>query len=238
MMEKSIGLMSEIGFRIGIAGTYTNLGAIYHDQGRYQDAFETHQKSLSISKEMANLPGQILSYANLGPVCIDLGKYDEAITYLEQCIDLMHTMKIKIYEPQARVSLSRAFLELGKPAKAKEEALKAMDVAQELKQKASLGFANRMLGMVEADELKRGAAEITNSEKRDVVERHLEESLEIFTELKMEHEKGRTHLELANFYKLTGNRIGFEEHLARARETLVKLGASGDLRRIQEVESP
>ena len=237
MMEKSIGLMSEIGFRIGIAGTYTNLGAIYHDQGRYQDAFETHQKSLSISKEMANLPGQILSYANLGPVCIDLGKYDEAITYLEQCIDLMHTMKIKIYEPQARVSLSRAFLELGKPAKAKEEALKAMDVAQELKQKASLGFANRMLGMVEADELKRGAAEITNSEKRDVVERHLEESLEIFTELKMEHEKGRTHLELANFYKLTGNKIGFEEHLARASETLVKLGASGDLRRIQEVES-
>jgi len=237
MMEMSIKLMDEIGFRVGIAGTYTNLGAIYQDQGRYDDAYETHQTSLSISKEMGSLPGEILSYANLGPVCIDLGKFDQAIEYLEKCIELMHSMKIRIFEPQALVWLSRALLELGRRAESKEAALKALDLAEELKQKASLGFAKRMLGVVEVDELRRTVEGITDSEKTALVEKHLTESLQIFAELKMGHETARTHLELANFYKLVGNKIGLEEHLARAKGMLEKLGAGGDLRKIKEVES-
>jgi tetratricopeptide (TPR) repeat protein len=186
---------------------------------------------------MGSLPGQILSYANLGPVCIDLGKFDQAIEYLEKCIELMHSMKIRIYEPQALVWLSRALLELGRRPESKEAALKALDLAEQLKQKASLGFAKRMLGVVETDELRRNVEGITDSEKTALVEKHLTESLQIFAELKMGHETARTDLELANFYKLVGNKMGLEEHLARAKGMLEKLGAKGDLRKIKEVES-
>ena len=237
MMEMSIGLMNEIGFRIGIAGTYTNLGAIYHDQGRYQEAFDTHQTSLSISKEMENLPGEILSYANLGSVCIELGKHDEAIGYLGKCIELMHGMKIRIYEPQALVWLSRALLDLGRRMESREAALKALNLAEELKQRASLGFAKRMLGVIEADEFRTAAKEIADSKSTVPAEKHLMESLQIFADLKMGHETARTHLELANFYKLVGNNADFQDHLAHAKGMLEKLGALGDLRKIKEVES-
>jgi len=237
MMEKSIQLMSEIGFRVGIAGTYTNLGAIYQDQGRYSESYETHQKSLSISKEMGSLPGQILSYANLGPVCNDLGKYDQAVEYLENCIQLMHKLNMRIYEPQAFVNLSRAKLGLGKLAESKEAALEGVKLAEEFKQKPSLGFAKRMLGVIETVELNSKAEGTTVSKRIKKVETHLKESQQIFSELKMEHELARTHLELANFYKLIGNKMGLQEHLARAKGTLETLGAPGDLKRIKEIES-
>jgi tetratricopeptide (TPR) repeat protein len=236
MMEMSIKLMSEIGFRVGIAGTYTNLGAIYQGQGRYQDAYETHQKSLSISKEMKNVPGEIFSYGNLGPVCVDLERYDEAITHLEKGIELMHSAKIRILEPQALAWLSKAFLQLGRRVESKEKALKALDLAVQLKQRASVGFAKRMLGVIEADEL-RNSGKLTDRAQSAVAENHLKESLQIFTALKMEHEGARARLELASFYKLIGNKAGMEEHLPRAKEILEKLGAQGDLKRIKDVES-
>ena len=236
MMEASIKLMMEIGFRVGIAGTYTNLGAIYQDQGRYQDAYETHQRSLSISQEMNNVPGEIFSYANLGPVCVDLEKYDEAIAHLHKCIELMHSAKIRIFEAQALVWLSKANLQLGRRAESKDLALQALKLAEELKQRASVGFAKRMLGVIEADDLRLGS-EITDDSRSASAETHLKESLEIFSSLKMEHEAARARLELARFYKLAGNKKGIEEHLPAAKETLERLGAQGDLKRINVVES-
>jgi tetratricopeptide (TPR) repeat protein len=237
MMERSIHLMSEIGFRVGIAGTYTNLGAIYQDQGRYNESYETHQKSLSISKEMGSLPGEILSYANLGPVCNDLEKYDQAIEYLENGIGLMRKLNMRIYEPQAFVNLSRAKLGLGKIAESKEAALEGVKLAEEFKQKASLGFAKRMLGIIETVEPNSKTEGAVGPDNVKRAETHLKESQQLFAELKMEHELARTHLELANLYKLVGNKTGFREMLASAKETLERLGASGDLKRIREIES-
>jgi tetratricopeptide (TPR) repeat protein/predicted Ser/Thr protein kinase len=236
MMEASIKLMMEIGFRVGIAGTYTNLGAIYEDQGRYMDSYETHQKSLSISREMNNVPGEIFSHANLGSVCVDLEKYDEAITHLEKCLDLMRGTKMRIFEPQPLVWLSKAYLQLGRRSESKDLALKALKLAEELKQRASVGFATRMLGVIEADEIKLGGETVDENRARSA-ETHLKESLEIFSSLKMEHEAARARLELARFYKLVGNKTGIEEHLPRAKETLERLGAKGDLKRIKVEES-
>ena len=237
MMEKSIQLMSEIGFRVGIAGTYTNLGAIYQDQGRYGESYETHQKSLSISKEMGSLPGEILSYANLGPVCNDLEKYDQAVEYLEKGIQLMHKLNMRIYEPQAFANLSRAKLGLGKIGESKEAALEGVKLAERFKQKASLGFAKRMLGVIETVELDSNAEGAAGPKKMEEAEAHLKESWQLFAELKMQHELARTDLELANFYKRVGNARDQQEHLARAKGTLERLGASGDLKRIKEIES-
>jgi tetratricopeptide (TPR) repeat protein len=237
MMEASIKLMREIGFREGIAGGYTNLGAILEDQGRYQDAYETHQRSLLISKEMGNAPGEILSHANLGNVCIDLGRHDEAIAHLQKCIGLMHTLNIRIHEPQVLVWMSRAFHELGRNEESKEAAITGKKLAEELKQKASLGFAERMLGVLEAHELRKSGQGITNSDRPDQIEKHFTESLRIFTDLKMEHEVGRTHLELAKFHGLVGNTAKSVTHLGQAREVLGKLGTLSDLKSMKAVES-
>ena len=106
----------------------------------------------------------------------------------------------------------------------------------ELKQKANLGFAKRMLAVVEVDEMQTSEA-FTDPAAISRIEQLFNESLTVFAELKMEHELARTHLDFANFCKQIGNKMGCEEHLTRARGTLEKLGAPGDLKKIKQAES-
>ena len=149
----------------------------------------------------------------------------------------MRTLNATIYEAQARVWLSKAQLDLGQRDASKANALKALELATVLKQKASLGFAKRMLAVVETGELCNYADSKENAEHLHRIENLFTESLSHFGELKMEHEAARTRLEMASFYKKLGNTKAYGEQLALARGVLEKLGAPGDLRKIRQAES-
>jgi len=237
MMEKSLKIMHEIGFQIGIAGVYNNLGTTYQDLGRYQEALEMHQGSLAIREEIGDMPGVAMSNANLGYVSLDLYDFDQAKNYLEKGLHLMDEMDLRAYdyEPQTRVWLSQALLGLGQHAKAEKMASEALDIAEELNQKASQGFAKRIFGVIE---LKQINSNDTSIDKKTCnrIELQLTESLKIFEELKMEHEIGRSCLELAHLYHLKGDSGEAQKHIFRAKEIFKKLGAMGDLDKANNLE--
>lgn len=233
-LEKSIKLIKEIGFRVGLAGTSINLGAIYQDQGKYDQAFRLYKKALNISDDIKNIPLKILSSSNLGSVCIDLKYFDQAIEYLEVSLNLMEKIKVKNNEPQARAWLSIALLESGNVDKAMKSALKAEEVAIDLKQKAGLGFAKRAIAFIEIRKMKKNTYTNHTEFNCEKIELLLKECFKIFKELKMEHELGRSYLLTARFFSCTNNQNEVENYIKQAKELFEKLGAEGDLKKLSE----
>ncbi|MEO8398974.1 MAG: tetratricopeptide repeat protein, partial [Ignavibacteriaceae bacterium] len=235
MMEKSLNIMIEIGFKIGIAGSYNNLGSIYQDLGKYKEAFEMHKKSLTIREEIGDMPGVAVSKANLGYISLDLHKYNEANEYLVKCINLMEEMELKFYESHTRVWLSQSLAELGQYTQAKNTALKALQVAEELNQKSAQAFAKRMLATIEMIQLERSGQVNDELIIWERIERQLNEALQIFNELKMEHEIGRSYFELAKYFKQKGDLKGSQKFINESKKIFESLGALGDLEKIEKL---
>jgi predicted ATPase len=236
VLEKSITIMKEIGFKVGLAGTSINLGAIYQDQGKYDLAFRLYKKALDISEIIENIPLKIISYSNLGSVCIDLKNFDQAVEYLKVSLDLMEKIKVKNYEAQTRSWLSVALLESGNAKEAMDTALLAEEVAINLKQKAGLGFAKRAISLIELDEIIKNKDKNLNQIKCGKIELLLKECFKIFEELKMEHELGRSYLLAARFYDSIENQNEVQNFVKQSKELFQKLGAEGDLIKLNEFE--
>ena len=235
MLEISNKLMIEIGYRLGIAGTYVNLGIVYHNLGRFDDSLKILQESLKISEEIGNTPILVLSYSNLGSVHIDLQNFDLAKEYLEKGLKLMDDTEFKVFESQALIWLGQALLGLGRISEAKKLELKAYKIAEELNQRSYMGFAKRVLGVIELRQLNTKRDTTTDQESWNKIELLLTESLKIFEELKMEHEFGRTCLELAKFYLQYGDEEATQNYKSRAKGIFEKLHALGDLEKVNKI---
>jgi len=71
-----------------VAGSYNNLGGVYQDLGRYNEAKEYHEKALISKKKIfVEEHDQVAtSYNNLGSVYQALGQYNEAKKYHEKAV--------------------------------------------------------------------------------------------------------------------------------------------------------
>lgn len=236
MLEKSLEIMLEIGFQVGIAGTYNNLGTIYQDLGRYQEALDVHEKGLTIREEIGDMPGVAMSLGNLGSVDFDLGNFSKAKERLEKSLELQKEMRLRVFEPEAYAYLSLVLLELGQHVPARQTARKALSVATEMNQKANQGIAKRILGVLEIKQINSNGDTSIDKKTGNRIELQLTESLKIFEELKMEHEIGRSCLELAQLYHLKGDSGEAQKHIFRAEEIFKKLGAMGDLDKANNLE--
>jgi tetratricopeptide (TPR) repeat protein len=232
MMEKSIEIMQSIGYTIGIAGTGLNLGCIYQDQGRFDDAFSMHKQSYIISQKINNKPVTALSLSNLGLVCIEQEKYTEAVEYLQKSLDLMEELDFRNNEPQTQVWLSQALLSLQEKDRSIKIAREAIENAKRLQQKANLGIAKRWWAALEIRLADDNTAR--HKTKNSQIESLLNESIKIFEDLNMEHEKGRTCLELVRYYRWIDDRLQLQENFKKAQLIFKKLGALGDLKKLEQ----
>lgn len=65
---RRIGLSDRIGDLRGLRNSLGNLGNVYSDAGRYEEALEYHHESLSLSREMHDGGGQATDHLNIGDV--------------------------------------------------------------------------------------------------------------------------------------------------------------------------
>jgi hypothetical protein len=144
-------------------------------------------------------------------------------------------MGLKFYESQVLVWSSQVLMSLKQFNTAREAAMKSMTIAQELNQQASLAFAKRIMAKVEMVEAEHNNQLDSNQRIKKVIEQYLEESLNIFTNLKMEHEIGRTCMELARFKSITKNIDEMNRYLNQARKIFQELGAMGDLNKLNQI---
>lgn len=237
MFKKSLDLMKEIGFRAGIAGTSNNLGTIFQDQGRYLESVEMYKKCLQIREEIGDRPGIAMSYGNLGYAYLDLGKYAEAKEYLEKSVHLQEEIGMKTLLAATISWLGLAYAGLGEVDTAIERASAGLTMAKGMHQKWFEGIAERSLGLIL---MEKGKSLIPRAEGENLMVeslRHIESSLTIFEEGKFEFEAGRSLLELARLHGLRGDAYSFERSRDRASEIFQKLGAIGQLDRLNALST-
>lgn len=237
MVEKGLEIMRKIGFRVGIAGGYNNLGTIYQDMGRYEEARSMHEKSLTIRSDIGDVPGIAMSFVNLGSVNIDLGDLPTAMMQLETSLAMQKEMQVRVFQAQTLLWQAEILLKQGNLEQSCRTAGDALTEARETNQKGNEGKAKRLLAMIELERLRTGEYPVSSDERAQKIEQQLKEALEMLETVGMEHEVGRTSIEFARYHILTGSEAEGRRYLDRAREIFNTLGASEDLRRVEELES-
>ena len=233
-LKKGLDIMTEIGYRSGIAGACNNLGSVYQDQGRYGEALAMHERCLALRTEIGDIPGVAMSHGNIGSVKFDMGDHAGAKEHLEKNIEISRSIGFRIFESQVHSWLALALLNLGDTSAAIQSCREALRIAGEMDQPNQLAAAKRTLGIIGLARMQTDEGQSADPWSASGI--HLQESLEMFDSLKMHHDAGRSHLELARYYRHIGDLERCREHLLRAKEVFQKLGARGDLARANQIQ--
>ena len=102
--EKALPLMQEQLSRYPDAYHFVEMGLLYLDMDRYQDAFVHFMKSVE------QVPDNLYAYNNAGNCCLALEKPEEAIPYFKKAVMLMD----REISPYPHNNLARAFRMLGR----------------------------------------------------------------------------------------------------------------------------
>ncbi len=234
--KKSLEIMTAIGYRSGIAGACNNLGTVYQDQGRYDEALKMHEKCLLIRTEIGDIPGVSMSYGNLGSVKLDLQDYIGAQKDLEKSIQISDSINLRIFVSVAYAWLALTLQYLNESENAKQKGKIALQIAQEMAQLNQVAIAKRCLGIINLIQLQNQNQSELKIDSWIESENYFKECLEIFENLKMEHEIGRTCLELAKYYNYLKTSNEAKKFLERAIEIFQKLGAFGDLTSAENIQ--
>jgi len=117
-----------------------NIGNIYHNLGKPDEALEYYQQALEINKKLGYEQGIAHNLSNIGTVYNELGKHDEALKFQEEALEI--NQKIED-EPGIANSLNNIGVVYNGSGKT-EEALKFYQEALEINKKIGYeeGIAN------------------------------------------------------------------------------------------------
>jgi tetratricopeptide (TPR) repeat protein len=108
-----------------------NIGNIYHNQGKPDEALEYYQQALEINKKLGYEQGIAHNLSNVGTVYNDLGKHDEALKFQEEALEISRKIED---EPGIANSLNNIGVVYNDSGKA-EKALKFYQEALEINKK-------------------------------------------------------------------------------------------------------
>jgi tetratricopeptide (TPR) repeat protein len=203
--------------RIGMFAN--NMGEVYLDQGKLDEAAAAYQRSIAVLEPRGFLGGVAILRLNLGKVAMLQDRSEAGETYLSDALALAQEIGARRYLPeiyrwQALLHQVRSQYE-----EALDLARRACDLAQELNDRKETGGALRVLGQVYAD--------LGQPEK--AIE-HLQASLAYFAELKSAYEAAKTCYQLALVcVRQPGKKEEGQALLEQARSLFAELGARWDL---------
>jgi predicted ATPase/class 3 adenylate cyclase len=185
--EQGLKFMRESGNQQNVAYALNALGVVQHARGDFEKAIDYYNESLEIMKKLDNKSAQIMIISNIGGSQIALGEYKNGEQKLRQVLEMVggdnHFILSETYH-----FLAQSLLGQNRIDEALKTAQISLNIAQESENTEIIGVAWRGLGMI-ASHLQKdieAGGENVNAEKC------FEKSLQIFTENKMEAERGHT----------------------------------------------
>jgi tetratricopeptide (TPR) repeat protein len=117
-----------------------NLGNIYHNLGKPDEALEYYQQALEINQKLGYEQGAAHNLNNIGTLYNGLGKHDEALKCQEEALEISKKFKDEQAIANSLTNIGIIYTDSGKP----EEALKLFQEALEIdkKNKYQEGIAN------------------------------------------------------------------------------------------------
>jgi tetratricopeptide (TPR) repeat protein len=150
-----------------------NIGLIYSDLGKPDEALKYHQDALAIDRKIGYEQGIANQLGNIGLIYSSLGKPDEALKYLKDALAIHRKIGYEQDIASALGNIGLIYIDLGKP----DEALKYHQDALAIDRKIGYeqGIANQLgnIGLIYID-----------LGKPDEALKYLKESLEIFKRIR------------------------------------------------------
>jgi len=147
-LQQSLKICEEIGDRVGMGVTLSNLSQIYDAQGDYATALAYLQKSLKIAEEIGDQGGMGATLNNLSQIYDAQGDYTTAQAYLQQSLKIRE-------EIGDRAGMGTTLNNLAKTAHAQGDYMTALaylqqslEITEEIGDRAGMGRALFNLGML------------------------------------------------------------------------------------------
>ena len=133
-----------------------NLGNVYCDIGKVENAIEYYQQALTIAQEIRHRGGEGSELGHLGLAYYYLGKMEKAIEYYQQALEITQDIGDRRGEGLHLSQLGNAYRDIGNVENAIEHYHQALEIAQEIGDRRAegshldnLGQAYYGLGQVE-----------------------------------------------------------------------------------------
>ena len=129
--KKSLEIYQEAGYKYGIANVHNNIGMVYMAMGVLDKAREHYYKSLELVDEIGDKRGRANATNNIGFYYNKIGKTDEAVEWYKKSLEVKVEIGDRVGECITLINISRVNFNIGNLTKAKQLALKGLDLAQQ-----------------------------------------------------------------------------------------------------------
>lgn len=98
----------------GKAAAFCNIGIIYRDKGKLDDALKYHEEALEIHREIGYKEPEASDLGNIGVIYSDKGKLDDALKYHEEALEIHREVGNKQGEANQLANIGHIFRDKGK----------------------------------------------------------------------------------------------------------------------------
>jgi tetratricopeptide (TPR) repeat protein len=111
--KKSLALCEKIGFKQGLANSYSNLGQMYSSTWDYNNALSFYERALKLNREIDNKYEVALTLFNSALIYYNLNNYSKALEYISNCLDIALKFGQRETAKSAYFTLSNIHFALG-----------------------------------------------------------------------------------------------------------------------------
>ena len=128
-----------------LATLYGNMGSIYGEEQKYQEAVQYFNKTLQIFKEQYIPKGEARMLNNLGLIYYKLDSYDLALSYFNESIVIYESMGLTNKTGTTIADIGAVYYKQGKYNEAVDKGYKALKILQDINDKFSTADCYYML---------------------------------------------------------------------------------------------
>jgi tetratricopeptide (TPR) repeat protein len=199
-----------------------NLGIVYNNQGRWDDAVDAYEQSLAICRDLDDRRGEGQTLNNLGLVYDNQGRWDDAVDAYEQSLAICRDLDDRLGEGVTLNNLGLVYDSQGRWDDAVDAYRQSLAIRRDLKDRRGEGQTLNNLGIL-----------YKHQGRWDDAVAAYEQSLAIKREFGDRRGEGRTLENLARLWQARGD---IAKALAFARKALAVLETTEDRAAVEKVK--
>ena len=203
-----------MGDRAGEGVTLNNIGLVYDDQGRYEEALAYYQQALAIAREVGDRAEEGTTLHNIGGVYHAQGRYEEALAYHQQALAIAREVGDRAGEGTTLTSIGLVYHAQGRYEEALGYYQQALAIRREVGDRAGEGVTLNNIGGV-----------YDNQGRYEEALEYYQQALAIAREVGDRAEEGRSLNNIGGVYHAQGR---YEEALEYLQQALAIRREVGD----------
>ncbi len=153
-----------------VATTLNNMGLVYREMGRYDEALDSLERALAIDRKLKSRWAVAYDLRNKAQTLMRIGRTDEAVPLLEEALGEASAIGNRINESKTLLVLAEALVDLGRESEAREVYGRALDAARSMALRESIWRALYGLARIELGAGRRAEARDLLAQAVDVIE--------------------------------------------------------------------